>query len=1020
MHFNSLRLSAAMAVVATLATPGLAYAQTVHFDIAAQPLNKALIAYSKQAGVRIAFPSDAIAGMTSTGLHGPMDRHAALAKLIAGSGLHVVRDDGKVVALARDEKIPAAEIVVQGIRGSLDQAIQIKRDDSRIVDVIAAQDIGKLPDNNIAEALQRVPGVSITRDEGVGSGVSIRGLGQNLIQLNGRTTLGGGRDGINFQDMPPELLASVSVIKSPTPKMIEGALGGTIDMETLRPLDLKDRVFSIFSRGEYGDSIDKTGYTLGGQFGNTWDLGDAGEFGAIFDVSYYDQKLRQDEQRPLLDLQDVDLDNDGTISDDETDLIVPKNSSSTTNAEDRRRLALHTMLQWAPASGGGNFYVDLTYTRFQSTFQGYESFTFDGTVDTTQPITVGNNGELTHYTLKDADYALASTANFRHTDTYNTALGGDWNFGRLKVHGEASYVKAKGLSVARQFHFRPIDTEAEAANPSANNYATADITYDTTDKDSLPSITINNSFDINDPSNYVLRIFRDENTYTNDDEYAGRLDFSYDNSDGPLSSLISSMDFGVRTTLRKHDTYSRDLQYTGLDNSLTDADGNPITISATEFSDYLTSLPYHDAFPQYMDTAYDWRNGGVYLDPSMLSQDNIQNLRNLLGSLTSGTSDEIPTSIDVDPSSIAKITEKTQALYGQFNLATSVFGIPMNGVVGLRWVRTDQRTMGMDENTQTGEYTEDVNNRTYSDFLPSANLSFDLRSDLRLRLAAAKVMRRPGFSDLSPALATNFNLTGGSRGNPDLDPYRATQYDLSLELYPSKSNMITAAVFYKNVASFLRSTSVCLDRPDLIEQVDDSVISQTCRLDGSTDTITSDTDRDLLGITVTTETNGHSGTVKGLEFSVQQAFDFLPGPLAGLGMIANWTYAESEDPDGIPLEGISHNTLNLIGYYEDRKFSTRLAYNYRDKYLATSYDSKVRYIGLHPDWDDDPTLGNGYSHGAQQLDLSMAYKVYKDWSFTLDVVNLTKEAVKLYSVKGQLYDIASTDRRFQFGFRGKF
>lgn len=1027
MQFNSLRLSAAMATLALASAPAMAHAQTVQFDIPAQPLNKALIAYSKQANVRIAFPADAIKGRTSVAIRIAIPPHDALVRLIAGSGLHIVREDGQVVVLAeegpgdRANPIDADAIIVSGIRESLDKAVQIKRKDSRIVDVVAAEDIGKLPDNNIAEALQRVPGVAITRDEGVGTGVSIRGLGQNLIQLNGRTTLGGGRDGINFQDMPPELLASVKVIKSPTPKMIEGALGGTIEMETQRPLDLKETVISMFGRGEYGDSVDKTGFSIGGQIGHTWDLGDAGDFGAIFDVSYYDQKLRQDEQRPLLNVQDVDLDNDGTISDDETDLIVPKNSSSTTNTEDRRRLALHTMLQWAPASGNGNFYVDATYTRFENTFAGYESFMFDGTVDTSKPITVGNNGELTHYTLTGANYALASTANLRHTDTYNTALGGEWTFGRLKTTGEVSYVKAKGRSVARQLHFRPMDTEAEAANPSGNNYATADFTYDTTDPDSLPAISIVNSIDINDPSNYVLRIFRDQNTYTDDDEYAGRLDLSYDNAGGPLSTLISSFDFGVRATTRKHSSYSRDLQYTGLDNGLKDANGNPITISATAFSDYLTGLPYHDAFPTYMDVDYGWRDGGVYLAPSALSQDNIQSLRNLLNSLTSDTSSEIPTSIDIDPSTISHITEKTQALYGQFNLDTTLFGIPMTGVVGARWVRTDQRTEGMEEDAETGDYVEALANRTYSDFLPSANLTFDLRNDLRVRVAAAKVMRRPGFGDLSPALTTNFNLTGGSRGNPDLDPYRATQYDLSVEWYPSKSNMISAAVFYKNVASFLRSTSICLDRPDIIEMVDDSVISQTCRLDGSTENIDSSTDRDLLGLTVTTQTNGHSGTVKGLEFAVQQAFDFLPGPLSGLGVIANWTYADSEDPNGIPLENISHNTVNLIGYYEDGKFSTRLAYNYRDKYLATSYDTKVRSIGLYPELgDDDPTLGNAYSHGAQQLDFSAAYKIYGDWSLTLDIVNLTKESVKLYSVKGQLFDIASTDRRFQFGLRGKF
>lgn len=158
---------------------------------------------------------------------------------------------------------------------------EMKRTDDRIVDAIVAEDIGKLPDNNIAEALPRVTGVSINRDFGVGSEVSIRGLPQNRVELNGRSTMGDGRNGINFQDFPANFLSSVAVIKSPAPEMIEGALGGTISLNTARPLDLNALRMAIGVETEYADKADHWAPIVNGHFGNKWELDGAGTFGVI-------------------------------------------------------------------------------------------------------------------------------------------------------------------------------------------------------------------------------------------------------------------------------------------------------------------------------------------------------------------------------------------------------------------------------------------------------------------------------------------------------------------------------------------------------------------------------------------------------------------------------------------------------------------------------------------------------------------------------------------------------------------
>ena len=186
------------------------------------------------------------------------------------------------------------EVAVIGIRGSLEASAEMKRADDRIIDAVVAEDIGKLPDNNIADALQRVTGVSINRDFGVGSEVSIRGLPQNRVELNGRTTMGDGRNGINFQDFPAAFLSSVAVIKSPTPEMIEGALGGTISLNTARPLDLREPLVAVNVETEYADKADNWAPIVNGYFGNKWESDGYGTFGVLGLLSYQDRKLRRD------------------------------------------------------------------------------------------------------------------------------------------------------------------------------------------------------------------------------------------------------------------------------------------------------------------------------------------------------------------------------------------------------------------------------------------------------------------------------------------------------------------------------------------------------------------------------------------------------------------------------------------------------------------------------------------------------------------------------------------------------
>ena len=264
---------------------------------------------------------------------------------------------------AQDNQTIPEEIVTIGIRGSLQASAEIKRADARIVDAVVAEDIGKLPDNNIAEALQRITGVSLSSDFGVGDSVSIRGLSQNRVELNGRTTTGDDRDGISLQDFPSAFLSSVEVIKSPTADMVEGALGGTVRMNTIRPLDLSGLTIAGSMDYENAAKTEEWGPILNTSVGNTWDLDSGGRFGVVGNLSYQDRSLRQDNffaRWEMFDLSDQGL---GSTNGPGNLFQVANQSTVEQYLEVRERAAANCVFaSGAPGSGDGNVYLDMTMT----------------------------------------------------------------------------------------------------------------------------------------------------------------------------------------------------------------------------------------------------------------------------------------------------------------------------------------------------------------------------------------------------------------------------------------------------------------------------------------------------------------------------------------------------------------------------------------------------------------------------------------------------------------------------------
>ena len=927
-----------------------------------------------------------------------------------------------------DDTAALEEVTVTGIRASLEAAADAKRDDARVVDAVVAEDIGKLPDNNIAEALQRVTGVSINRDFGVGAEVSIRGLSQNRVEVNGRSVLGDTRSGIDFQDFPAAFLQKVEVIKSPTPEMTEGALGGTISLKMARPLDLNAPLAAVSVQGEYADKADNWAPIISSGVGNTWDLGEAGTFGAIASLAYQDRTLRRDESLVQLQVGEVDFNGDGVINSADAAKNTPSGAyvygrehTYNPRTEQRERTAVNLSFQWAPASEQGQFYLDLNAVErdgAQETFSLLHILD-DPTVIPGQTYEDGN-GQLQNFMYDQVQPLLTTGSSFRTSDSFSHAFGGEWNFTeQLTVSGEYSTAKSDSYIPFSEFRFRGIDRSIEGQGAEGENKWLIPVTFENSNS-GAPVIDFTDGYVFTDQQNQAFRRYEDTRDYVTNQEDAFRFDLEYAEPFG--LNWVSAVKTGVRVTSRDYEQSREQFRITNIFKNLEDADGNPDIIwmedIVAQFPQAMTNYDFSgEAFEHTgRSGAYDLAKFTAY-DARLLQ--NQQVTFDIVKQLLAGTNMEIngglADNLEYQEGGYSEVNEDTSALYIQANLD---FG-DVRAVVGGRYVSTDISSSAYQE----GEIVSD--GTSYDDFLPSLNVTWDLSEDTLMRFAAAKVMRRADFNELSPAYEFRDAYIAASRGNPELEPYRATQFDIAAEHYWD-NNMVSATLFYKDVESFLTRTYECKNLPEVVStQTNVSDYDKIClwQADGiqyaNANTPTSE-----MGILTDFITNGENGKIQGLELGYQQAFDFLPGRWSGLGMSANYTYADSEDPNGVPLTDISENTFNTQLYYEYEGLGIRLAYTYRDRFLDEGQTKRVLPLGelVIPGAtvDEDPTLGNDYREDLSQLDLSASYDVTDDITVIANVTNLTAEPTINTGANGTAFQIMETDRRYVLGVRAKF
>ncbi|WP_039996773.1 TonB-dependent receptor [Sphingomonas sanxanigenens] len=818
------------------------------------------------------------------------------------------------------------DIVVTGIRSSLQGALNAKRNSAQVLDAISAEDIGKFPDKNIGEALQRVTGVQLTRSDGEGSGVTIRGADPSLnrVEINGTsalsTTVGGGRD-VDFRDLPSEFVNRLEVVKSATADMTEGGVGGTVRVITRRPFDNGGDPFLAGSAqviyADIGDHMDPKFALIGS------DTFADGTIGVLLSGTYENRNVeshqarttgwKQDMDPRTPGVQGFDLDDNGMLD------FFPDIPRYVMNRLETQRYALNGILEWRP-SDDFKAYYEGNYTRSKQsvTSQFLQTGTTGGIVDTENSIT-GPDDTVSYLVYRnDPSQTVPNQLGVAYRNilgditrtTFNSAIGAEWTTGKLTLTPKISYAKAKAYN--------------NEINATASVLGMDSLIVDYRNEQQSPQIILPN-----DPTttNGVNRLtVQRRPRYDQQEEYMGKLDAEYKPDGGFFTSFkaggqwrrltVDSKLFNTTTTL---DGFSNPAVQSRIDEALGYSD-----IGNTAFF-HTGNLGFDDGYQRWLNI-----NEGVA---------NFVGIPDPFGNQTFTDTWEV--------------REQNIAGYAQASFEIDLGSVPLTGVVGARVVNTKTDTSGF--LSAGGVVSPVAFDGEVTEFLPSINLKAELLPNkLFARATATEVMARPLPQQLAPRFTLDVVGLSGSRGNPELEPFRARQYDLGLEYYINRTSFASVTYFRKEIGSFIQNT---------------------------TEPYTDPTTNVVYNITF--PTNGtQKVTINGVEAGLQVAFDFLEVPvLKNMGVLANYTYSKDSGYEGrdvftgaaLPFQGLSRNSYNISAYYEDDVISLRGAYNWRSKYLIVAQGR-----------GNNPEFGEAYG----QLDASLNITLMPEVSLFLEGVNL--------------------------------
>ncbi|MGF7150776.1 TonB-dependent receptor [Sphingomonas zeicaulis] len=897
---------------------------------------------------------------------------------------------------AADASLPqeaAQDIVVTGFRASLNSALNLKRNETATIDAIKAEDIAEFPDLNLAESLQRIPGVAISRVNGEGRNISVRGLGPEYtrVRINGMEAIGttGGTDnsggvnrgrGFDFNIFSSDLFNNLSVRKTATADVEEGSLGGTVDLQTSRPLDYRKPTAVLSAAASYNDLKQKVTPRLSGLV--TTQTED-GTFGVLLSVAYEERRLIEEGANitrwtyggfnggfnPASTLPGYTI---GQINNNnpETALFHPRIPGLVSYDISQKRLGGAGSIQFKPTDRTlvsiDGLYSRLDGTRKEAQLQAIsfsrsgsgkpQTIIRDGVVDGNNNIISGTfdrvdlRSQARYDILKTEFYQLTGSVDHEFSDRFKIGLMGGYaksDFTNpIQTTVTIDAINTPGFQYDFSTRFPTIAPGVDVTNP-----ATFAFTSGTSEVRIRPQ-TVTNAFttakgfvEWKAADVVTLKAGVDWRKFEYDSTERRRL------SGETVVSPLTGAQLANMTTL--FDGFGKGLNVPG---------GTPTAWIIPDLNAFINQ-------------------GGIYTDPLYAT-----------GGIENATA----------RGSYITVTEEDTGAWGmaQFNLDS--VGVPIRGDIGLRYVNTDQVSTGYaSQGTSINLVQAD---RSYDRWLPSLNLVGNITEDLQVRFAAAKTLARAGISSLSPG--GNLNVSGGNRsfstGNPDLQPISSKNLDVSIEWYPTPGAIYAVSGFRKDIGTFVQSLSVGVPYASL--GLPDSLLNGTTA---------SPSDIFIVNQPV----NSSGGILKGFEVNIQQPFSFLPGFLANFGVLANYTYVTSNieyltAADGsssvtAPLVGLSRHAANGTLYYETKRFAIRGSVAYRSKYLTAV----------------PGTEGNAYNgtNRTINVDAQISYNLTEKLKLSIEGINLTdEENDQFVDETNRLSVLTHSGRQFNFGVRYAF
>ena len=944
-------------------------------------------------------------------------------------------------------------VVVTGLRASLGSSMNLKRNADGIVDGIVAADIGKFPDTNLAESLQRISGVSIDRSIGEGSKVTVRGVGPdfNLVLLNGRqmpTSNLGDLNGraFDFANLASEAISQIQVYKTGRAETPTGGIGATVNVMTARPLDRPGVTVASFGAKAVHDTSHNnlpgdvkqgsaTTPEVSGIYSTTFD---ENRFGVALSASYQERNLGFNQAAVSNGWRGPfkgDENNWGTIPQPNTDgadritnrprpsdiYSVPQNLNYNMNGVQRQRTNGQLTLQWAPVKQLTTT-LDYTYSenKIQTRRQDLSAwFNFGPSTST------WSNGPVAAplvYTelipAANSDIAMGG-ADFA-TKTQNKSIGFN-----------AAW-KTDGLKLELDVHKSTAESKADSPFGSSNVLGTASFSRGDTTADfreEFPVLSIKGANFAAAPQQVTGSVF--QNGYMK-----GEIDQAQFRGSMKLLEA-SNLNFGLASTeVKNRSAFSTQQRDTWG--------------GATKASDYPASMFHQESLRQYFDQISGSGNPNLF---NQFYTFNFAELRSLVAKVSGMPDLYLPkTTFDTDQ----RTTEKSKSAYLQFGTDWDT-AIPMHTNIGVRYETTDVVSTALVPAATTiswvsanefpvsfGPATFTTLTGKYHHVLPSVDWDADIRSDMKLRASYGETIGRPRYDQIQGGTTLNtlarvFGGTG-SQGNPELKPVKSKNLDLSLEWYYGQQSFASLGLFHKDLSNYAGQSKITATPFNLHTPVGgalwtEAVQKGACGNDlvcirnyifrnhpnapgvtrgaddpsgNATGTIVGQPNDPVLPFEITTFANQKKDKIKGAEINVQHMFGN-----SGFGISANYTWVDSglkydnyKIGEQFALVGLS-NSANLVGIYEDKNWSVRAAYNWRDKFLSSTFDGS----GPNPN----------YTEAYGQLDLSVGYAFNDRLSVQFEAINVTNEIQRVHGrAETMALFVTQSGPRYMLGARYKF